>query len=80
VNTVARPAWIPARVVLDPMMSSVFMSTAAGSSSSRVVMLTSSPARPTLRPMTTGVPGGRCRSTRSRTAATCQVRVRDAGL
>ncbi|HEX3923031.1 MAG TPA: hypothetical protein VHY31_12155, partial [Streptosporangiaceae bacterium] len=79
-NAAPRPPCSKTRVALDPMMISVFMSMPAGSSSASVVMLTCSPGRPTPRPTTTGVAGGRCRRTRSRTAPTCQVRVRDAGL
>jgi hypothetical protein len=80
VNTAGRPSCQTTRVAVDPTMSSVLMSIVEGSSSPSAVMVSCSSARPTLRPTTTGVAGDRCRSTRSRTALTCQVRVRDAGL
>jgi hypothetical protein len=80
VKTAWRAFWVNVLVVLEPMISRVFISTSAGSSPASVVTVSRSPGRPTARPTTTGVAGIRCRSTRSLTSPTCQVRVLEAGL
>ena len=64
----------------DPTISRQRMSTSAGSRSPSRTTRTSSRGPDTSRPITTGVPGSRCSSSRSRIAATCQVRDFDAGL
>ncbi len=68
------------RVVDEPTMSSVRMSTTAASRPPSVVTVTASSPLPTARATTTGVSGARWRSSTERARSSCSRRVREAGL
>jgi len=68
------------RVVDDPTMRIVLMSTADGSTACSSITRIVSSGRPTCRPTTTGVSGATVAATISSARPSCQGRWRDTGL